>query len=176
MVFGFLFLAQTETNPPTNSKSVFYIRFHLYIHDYVLDKPIGTPTSRVNTYVPPIWAYSYIWWFSVTFFWLKRKLILQLTQNLCFNIRFHLYIHDHVLDERIGTPTSRVNTYVPPIWAYSYIWWFSVTFFWLKRKLILQLTQNLCFNIRFHLYIHDHVLDEPIGTPTSRVNTYVPPI
>ena len=52
---------------------------------------------------------------------------------------------------------------------------FSVTFFWLKQKLIPQLTQNLCFNIHFHLYIHDHILDEPIGTLTSRVNTYVPP-
>ena len=53
---------------------------------------------------------------------------------------------------------------------------FPVTFFWLKRKLTPQLTQNLCFNIRFHLYIHDHVLDEPIGTLSSMVNTYVPPI
>ena len=27
MVFGYLFLAQTETNPPTNSKSVFQLSF-----------------------------------------------------------------------------------------------------------------------------------------------------
>ena len=55
---------------------------------------------------------------------------------------------------------------------------FKQVFFavWMKQKLIPQLTQNLCVNIRFHLYIHDHVLDEPIGTLTSRVKTYVPPI
>ena len=53
---------------------------------------------------------------------------------------------------------------------------FSGTFYWLKQKLIHKQTQNLCFNIRFHLYIHDHVEDEPIGTLTCRVNTYVPPI
>ena len=53
---------------------------------------------------------------------------------------------------------------------------FRLPFFWFKRKLTPQLTQNLCFNIHFHLYFHDHVLHEPVGTLTSRVNTYVPPI
>ena len=54
--FRISFLAPTETNPPTNSKSVFKHLFstYLYIHDLVLDEPIGTLTCRVNTYVPPI--------------------------------------------------------------------------------------------------------------------------
>ena len=50
-----------------------------------------------------------------------------------------------------------------------YISWFSVTFFWLKRIPIHQLTPNLCFNIQFYFYIHHHVLDKPIGTVTSGV-------
>ena len=47
------------------------------------------------------------------FFCLKWIPIHQLTPNLCFNIPFHLYIHDFVLDEIIATLTSGVNTYVP---------------------------------------------------------------
>ena len=52
--FRLPFLAKTETNSPTNSKLCFNIRFHLYIHDYILDEPIETLTSMVNTCVPPI--------------------------------------------------------------------------------------------------------------------------
>ena len=33
-------------------------------------------------------------------------------------------------------------------------------------------TANLCFNILFHLYFHDLVLDEPIATVTGGVTTY----
>ena len=51
---------------------------------------------------------------------------------------------------------------------------FDGFFYWLKQKPIHQITQNLCFNIPFHLYIHDHVLDEPIHTLTSRVNMCTP--
>ena len=54
MVFGYLFLAETDPNPPTNPKSMFQHSFPLYIHDLVLDEPIHTLTSGVNTYVPPI--------------------------------------------------------------------------------------------------------------------------
>ena len=53
---------------------------------------------------------------------------------------------------------------------------FRLSFFGSNTNLIPQLTQNLCFNICFHLYIHYLILDEPIGTLTCRVNTYVPPI
>ena len=112
--FRLPFLAQTETNPATQNLC-FNIRFHVYIHDYFLDNPIGTLPSRLNTYVPPniglqlhLMVFGYL-------FRLKQKLIPQLTQNLCFNIRFHLYIHDYILDEPIGTLTSMVNTCVPQI-------------------------------------------------------------
>ena len=33
----------------------------------------------------------------------------QLTHNLCFNIPFHLYIHDHDLEQAICTLTSGAN-------------------------------------------------------------------
>ena len=46
-------------------------------------------------------------------FWLKRIPIHQLTQNLTFNIRFHLYIHDHDFGQTFGTFTYEVKTYVP---------------------------------------------------------------
>ena len=35
-------------------------------------------------------------------------------------------------------------------------------------------TPNLSFNIPFHLYIHDLVLDEPIATLIGGVTTYIP--
>ena len=98
----------------------------------------------------------------------------QLTQNLTFNIRFHLYIHDHDFEQTFGALTYEVKTYVPPIRANYYIWWFSVTFFWLKWIPINQLTQNLSFNVRFHLYIHDHDFGQTFGTFTYEVKTYVP--
>jgi len=46
--------------------------------------------------------------------------------------------------------------------------------FWAQTNTNHQLTPNLCLNIPFHFYIHDLVLDEPIGTLTSGVNTYIP--
>ena len=54
MVFGYFLLTETDPNPPTNHKSMFQIPFHHYIDDVVLHEPIGTLTSWVNTYVPPI--------------------------------------------------------------------------------------------------------------------------
>ena len=53
---------------------------------------------------------------------------------------------------------------------------FRLPFFWLKRIRIHQLTPNLCFNIPFHLNIHDLVLDEPIGTLTSGLTHTYPDI
>ena len=53
MVFGYLFLFQTDTNPPTPNLCL-NIPFHFYIHDHVLDEPTGTLPIGVNTYVPDI--------------------------------------------------------------------------------------------------------------------------
>ena len=64
--------------------------------------------------------------FRLPFFWLKQKLTPQLTQNLCFNIRFHLYIHDLILDEPIGTLTSRVNAYMYPRYRHTNIYGFQL--------------------------------------------------
>ena len=41
----------------------------------------------------------YVLWYSVTFIWPKRILIHQITSNLGFSIPFHLYIHDHDLEQ-----------------------------------------------------------------------------
>ena len=49
--FRLSFFAQTDTNPPTPNLCL-NIPFHFYIHDLVLDEPIGTLTSMVNIYVP----------------------------------------------------------------------------------------------------------------------------
>ena len=113
--FGYLFLAQTDTNPPTNSKSMFQHSFpplHSWSHIRRTNRYTYQWGEHIHT---PIYGNCYISWFSVTFFWLKQIPIHQLTPNLCFNIPFHLYIHDLVLDEPIGTLTCGVNTYVPPI-------------------------------------------------------------
>jgi len=93
---------------------------------------------------------------SVAFFWLKQIPIHQLTHNLCFNISFRLYIHDLVLDEPIGTLPIGVNTDIGKqlcFMVFGYI-------FWAQTDTNHQLTPNLCFNIPFHFYIHDLVLDE----------------
>ena len=39
------------------------------------------------------------------------------------------------------------------------------------KQFVVCLIALFAINIRFHLYIHDHILDKPIGTLTSRVNT-----
>ena len=52
---------------------------------------------------------------SVTFFLLKRIPIHQLTQDLCYNLPFHLYIHDQGLQQTFATLTCGVNMYEPHI-------------------------------------------------------------
>ena len=83
-------------------------------------------------------------------------------------------MHDLVLDKPIGACTYQWGEHIstPNIGKQLH---FMVFGFWLKQIPIHQLTHNLCFNTPFHLYIHDLVLDEPIGALTSGVNTYVPP-
>ena len=172
MVFSYLFLAQTDTNAQTQNLC-FNISFHLYIHDQDLEQAIVINlTCGVNMYVPLIFSYCYILWFSVTFSWLNW---IPIHQNLWFNIPFHLYIHDQDLEQAIITLTHIMEwtCMYPQYWYTPCIVWFSVTFSWFKRIPMHKQTQNLCFNISFHL---NHLIDEPIGTLTSRVNTYVPPI
>ena len=65
---------------------------------------------------------------SVTFFWLKRIPIHQLTQSLCYNIPFHLYIHDQGLQQTFTTLPCRVNMYETPLYEQLYFT-YSVTFF-----------------------------------------------
>ena len=82
MVFGYLFLAETDPNLPTNPKSV--STFLSPLHSW----------SRVRRTNP----YTYQWGEHIrttnigklllfmVFYWLKRIPIHQLTPNLCFNI------------------------------------------------------------------------------------------
>ena len=109
-------------------------------------------------YVPPIWPNGYILWYSVTFIWLRWIPIHQITSNLGFSIPFHLYIHDCDLEEASVTLTCGVFRYIPLIWPDVYILSYSVTFIWLRRIRIQQITSNLAFSIPFHLYIHDQDL------------------
>ena len=60
MVFDYLFLAQTDTNPPNNSKSYINIHFHLYIYDHDFEQTFDTPTYEVKTYISLILANCYI--------------------------------------------------------------------------------------------------------------------
>ena len=114
----------------------------------------------------------YISWHWVTFIWLKWISIHQQTQNPSIHIPFHLYVRDKDLEQKFSS--GRTCIYVQYWHAYIYIQLHLMTLGYLLSTQ--TLTQNLCFNIRFHLYIHDHVLDKPIATLTNRVNTYVPPI
>ena len=103
-------------------------------------------------------------------FWLKRITVHQPTQSLCYNIPFHLYFmikaynkHSlHLLGEHVWTPLYK-QLYLT----------YSVTFFWLKPIPILQLTQSLCYEVSFHLYIHDQGLQQTFNTLTCCVNMYV---
>ena len=61
-------------------------------------------------------------------FWLKRIPIHQLTQNLCYNVPFHLYIHDQGLQQTFTTLPCRVNMYETPLYEQLYFT-YSVTFF-----------------------------------------------
>ena len=127
-------------------------------------------------HVPPIWPNGYILWYSVTFIWLRRIPIHQITSNLGFSIPFHLSIHDHDLEEASGTLTCGAFMYVPPIWPNGYILWYSVTFIWFRWIPIHQITSNLGFSIPFHLYIHDHDLEQASGTLTCGAFMCIHPI
>ena len=152
----------------------FSIPFHLYIHDHDLEEASGTLTCGAFMYVPLIWPNEYILWYSVTFIWLRWIPIHQITSNLGFSIPFHLYIHNHDLEEASGTLTCGAFMYVPLIWPYEYILWYSVTFIWLRRIPIHQITSYLSFSIPFHLYVHNQDLEQVSGTVTCGAFMYVP--
>ena len=154
----------------------FSIPFNLYIHDHDLEEASGTLTCGVFMYVPLIWPNGYILWYSVSFIWLRRIPIHQITSNLGFIIPFNLYIHDHDLEEAFCTLTCWAFMYVPLIWPNGYILWYSVTFIWLIQIPIHQMTSNLGFSIPFHLYNHNHDLEQASGTLNCGASMYVPPI
>ena len=101
--------------------------------------------------------------FMVFGFWLKRIPIHQLTQNLCFKHSFPP-LNSWSRLRRTNRCTYQLGEHIrtSDIGIQRYISWFSVTFFWLKRIPIHQLTPNR-FNIQFYFCIHHHVLDAPIG-------------
>ena len=85
-----------------------------YAHTYGYWQGAGcTPTWGSDTYVPPIQAFCYILQYSVSFFWIKWTPVDKLTQNLGFNIPFHLYIHDHD-SEWAGVPLLEGQTCTYP--------------------------------------------------------------
>ena len=151
-----------------------YLTFHLYIHNHDLEQASGTLTCWASMYVPPTWPNGYILWYSVTFISLRWIPIHQMTSNLGFSITFHLYIHNHDLEQVSGTLNCGASMYVPPTWPNGYILWYSVTFIWLRRIPIHQMTSNLGFSITFHLYIHNHDLEEASGSLTCWAFMYVP--
>ena len=104
-------------------------------------------------------------------FWLKRIPIHELTPNLCFNIPFHLYIHDEDLQQAFGTLTYGVNMYVPPILANRYILWYL---FLAQTDTNPPTNSNLGYSIAFHLNIHDHWLEQAFGKHTSETKMYAP--
>ena len=55
--------------------------------------------------IPDIGKMQHLMVFSYVFFGFKRIPIHQLTQNLSFNIHFHLYIYDHDFEQTFGTFT-----------------------------------------------------------------------
>ena len=175
MVFGYLYLAKTKTNPPTNSKSVFQYSFPS-LHSW-------SRLRRTNRYI-----------------YQQGEHIC--TPNI--GIELHLMVYGYLfLAQTETTPPSNTKSVFqhsfPPLhsWSrprrtnrYSYqlgelkctpdigklLRLMVFSYLYLAKTETNPPTQNLCFNIHFHLYIHDLVLDEPIGTLTSRVNTYVPQI
>ena len=98
----------------------------------------------------------------------------NLTQNIGFSIPFHLYIHDHDLEQVSGTLTCEVFIYVPPISPNGYIFWYLVTLIWVRWIPIHQITSNLGFSIPFHLYSRDHDSEQVSGTLSCGVFMYVP--
>ena len=131
MVFGYFFWLKRIPIHKLTPNLCFNIHFHLYIHDHALEQAFWTLFFRGEHVCTPnkLLVYSYILWFSATFSWHKQIPFHKLTQNLHLNIPFNLYIHDQDLQQAIGAVTCGMKSYVPPILAYSYILWFSVTFF-----------------------------------------------
>ena len=80
-------------------------------------------------YEPPLYEQTTNFTYSVTFFWLKWLPIHQLTQYLCYNIPFHLYIHDQGLQQTLRTITCGVNMYEPPYMNKQLYFTYLVTFF-----------------------------------------------
>ena len=114
IVFGYLFLAETYPNPPTNQKSMFQHSFPP-LHSWSRLRRTNQYNYQWGEHIRTLNIGNLLHWMVFGYlFWLKRIPIHQLTPNVCFNISFHLYIHNLVLDEPIGTLTSGVNTYVPP--------------------------------------------------------------
>ena len=84
------FLAQTDTNPPTNSKM--YVSTFISISTFMItvQNTFGTLICRVNMKCtsnigiqPHFMVFGYL-------IWLRQIPIHQLTQNFCFNAPFHL--------------------------------------------------------------------------------------
>ena len=95
----------------------FTIPFHLNSHDHWLEQAFKKLTNGTNMYAPPIWAKSCNLWYLATYIWLRRTLIHQLK----------IHIHVHELEQAFNKLTSKANMYAPPIWANSYILWYSLS-------------------------------------------------
>ena len=128
--FSFTFIGVKWTPVDKLTQNLgFSIPFHLYIHDHERQSAGCTPTWGSDMYAPPIQTFCYIIRFSLTFIGVKWTPVDKLTQNLGFSIPFHLYIHDNEWQWAGCTPTWRSDMYAPPIQAFCYILWFSLTFF-----------------------------------------------
>ena len=115
----------------------------------------------------PIYANCYISWFTVTFFGWNTS---QSTN--CKSMFQHsfppLLSWSHLI---------RTNRYSYRWGDHMYPWYrqtatfhvFPLSLFGCKWIPVQQLTPNLCFNIPFHLCIHDLVLDEPIPALTTTI-------
>ena len=158
-VFGYLFLAQMDTSWQTENLG-FSNLFHLYIHDHEQEHVSGTLTCGMFMYVPPKCQSVYVLCYSVTFIRLKQMAIHQITSNLGFSIPFHLYIHDHDLEQASVTLTCGVLMYVPPISQNAQVRFLVCSYLYLgEMDTDPSITSNLGFSISFHLYIHDHDLE-----------------
>ena len=119
------FFAQTDTNPPTNSKSMFERSF----------PPLHSWSRRTTNIHYTCWVNMnpIIW---TTIFNLIDYLFLALTdtnpptQSLCFNVPFHLYIHDqHSLQLLVGW--TCMNPLYEPITIFHlfcYLFWHKYQF------------------------------------------------
>ena len=103
------FLAETHLNPSTNCKSMFQHSFPPLLS--------WSHLIRTNRYSYRWGDHMYPWYrqtatfhvFPLSLFGCKWIPVQQLTPNLCFNIPFHLCIHDLVLDEPIPALTTTIG-------------------------------------------------------------------